>query len=216
MIRIIFSFREGFYLLFSLYLKYPKLLFYDLRKYFYFFWKNPYRILSRSPQSSLLKDGNVYGETPWSALYKMSKAFEITSSDVLYDMGCGLGKSCFWFSHVVGCQVVGIDNQIEFIRFSSRIHKMLSSKTTLFRLQDFKDVSLSDASCVYFYGSSYSLRVLKDLMQVFSKLSSGSYVISISFPLDFLPLGSELFFVEKSCSVRFPWGKTMAYKNIRR
>ncbi|WP_304488691.1 class I SAM-dependent methyltransferase [Chlamydia sp. 17-3921] len=158
----------------------------------------------------------MYGETPWSALYKMSKAFEITSSDVLYDMGCGLGKSCFWFSHVVGCQVVGIDNQIEFIRFSSRIHKMLSSKTTLFRLQDFKDVSLSDASCVYFYGSSYSLRVLKDLMQVFSKLSSGSYVISISFPLDFLPLGSELFFVEKSCSVRFPWGKTMAYKNIRR
>lgn len=216
LMRLVFSLREGTYLFFSLYLKYPKLFIYDVRKSLYSLWKNPYAQLRRLPQSSLLKDGNVYGETPWSALYTISKAFEITSTEVVYDLGCGLGKACFWFSHVVGCQVVGIDNQEEFIRFSSKVHGKLSSIPALFFLKDFQEVSLSQASCVYFYGSSYSLRILRNLMQVFSELPSGSYVISISFPLDSLARGKELFSIEKSCSVRFPWGKTIAYKNIRK
>lgn len=214
--RFTFSLKEGAYLCSFLYLKYPKLLVYDIRKVFYSLWKNPYAQLRRLPQSSLLKDGNVYGETPWSALYTISKAFGITSNEVLYDLGCGLGKACFWFSHVVRCQVIGIDNQMEFIHFSSKAHRKLSSVPALFCLQNFQEVSLARASYVYFYGSSYSRRVLRSSMQVFSELPTGRCVISISFPLDSLPGGRELFSTEKSCFVRFPWGKTIAYKNIRK
>nr|WP_269465550.1 SAM-dependent methyltransferase [Candidatus Chlamydia sanziniae] len=197
-------------------MKYPRLLLYDVIKYFYSLLHNPYAKLRISPQSSLLKEGNVYGETPWSALYKISKAFGITSQDVIYDLGSGLGKVCFWFAHVIQCQVLGVENQENFVRFSVNIHRKLSSGFTLFCLQDFKDISLSEASCVYFYGSSYSRRVLKDVLQAFVSMAPGAIVISISFPLDSFPYGKKLFFTEKKCVVRFPWGRTIAYKNVRK
>ncbi|WP_275667714.1 class I SAM-dependent methyltransferase [Chlamydia serpentis] len=168
------------------------------------------------PEASLLKEGNVYGETPWSVLSKISKTFDITSQDILYDLGCGLGKACFWFSDVVRCQVIGIDNQPSFIHFSRGIHRKLSSGLTLFCIEDFKNVSLLGASYVYFYGSSFSRRLLNHIILALSEMAPGSVVISISFPLDSFPKGKEAFFTEKSCSVRFPWGKTKAYKNIRK
>ncbi|WP_100934125.1 SAM-dependent methyltransferase [Candidatus Chlamydia corallus] len=214
--RVLFSFREGIYLFSSLYLKYPKLFFYDIGKYVYSLRHCPYAKLSCLPEASLLKEGNVYGETPWSVLAKVSQAFDITSRDVLYDLGCGLGKVCFWFSHVVRCQVIGIDNQPNFIHFSSNMHRRLSSGLALFHIEDFKNVTLSRASYVYFYGSSFSRRLLNETILKLSEMAPGSVVISISFPLDSFSKGREFFFTEKSCSVRFPWGKTIAYKNIRK
>nr|WP_269763305.1 methyltransferase domain-containing protein [Chlamydia felis] len=211
-----FSVREYVYLSCSLYVKYPKLVIYDLAKFLYSLLRSPYRKLRRSSQSSLLKEGNVYGESPWSVLNKVSKEFGVTSQDVVYDLGCGLGKVCFWFSHVLRCQVVGIDNQSDFIRFSSRIHRLLSLQTAVFFKEYFYETQLSQASCVYFYGSSYSLKVLKSVLTVLKELKPGNMVISISFPLDSLPGGDLLFFTEKSCDVTFPWGKTKAYKNIRK
>ncbi len=200
----------------SLYIRYPRLALYDLTKFVYSLLKNPYTKLRRSPQSSLLREGNVYGETPWSVLNKISREFGITSQDVIYDLGCGLGKVCFWFSYVIGCQAVGIDNQLAFIRFASRVHRWLSSQPTIFFKEHFHESKLSQASCVYFYGSSYSLKVLKSVLKAFEEIPSGNMVISISFPLDSLPDGEQLFFTEKSCEVSFPWGKTTAYKNIRK
>ncbi|WP_348519193.1 class I SAM-dependent methyltransferase [Chlamydia gallinacea] len=214
--RFLFFIQESIYLLSSLYIRYPRLLLYDLIKCIYSLLNNPYTHLRRSGQSSLLYEGNVYGETPWSVLNKISTEFGITSKDVVYDLGCGLGKACFWFSHVVGCQVIGVDNQSTFICFASRFHKWLSSQPTLFFQESFDEIQLEQASCVYFYGSSYSLKVLKRVLKACESLSSGNMVISISFPLNSLPRGSEFFFTEKSCDVRFPWGKTTAYKNIRK
>nr|CRI43159.1 Uncharacterized protein BN1224_DC9_CL_00430 [Chlamydia pneumoniae] len=214
--RVFFSFREGIYLFSSLYLKYPRLFFYDLGKYVYSLRHCPYAKLGRLPGASLLKEGNVYGETPWSVLAKISQAFDITSQDILYDLGCGLGKVCFWFSHVVRCQVIGIDNQPNFIRFSSNMHRKLFSGFALFDTEEFKNVVLSQASYVYFYGSSFSRRLLNEIILKLSEMAPGSVVISISFPLDSFSKGKECFFTEKSCSVRFPWGKTIAYKNIRK
>ncbi|EPP37575.1 histone methylation DOT1 family protein [Chlamydia psittaci 10_743_SC13] len=200
----------------SLYIRYPKLLLYDLAKFIYSLLKNPYAQLRRSKQSSLLHGGNVYGETPWSVLNRISKEFGITSKDIVYDLGCGLGKTCFWFSHIIGCQVIGVDNQSAFVCFASCLHKWLSSHPALFFQESFFEIQLEQASCVYFYGSSYSLKVLKRVLGVCKSMSSGSVVISISFPLDSLPHGDEYFFTEKSCDVLFPWGKTRAYKNIRK
>ncbi|SYX09207.1 Histone methylation protein DOT1 [Chlamydia poikilotherma] len=214
--RIVFSIREYVYLFFSLYIKYPKLIVYDLAKFFYSLFRNPYKRLRRSPQSSLLKEGNVYGETPWSVLNKVSREFGVTSQDIVYDLGCGLGKVCFWFSDILKCQVVGIDNQSAFINFASRMHKLLSPQPTIFFKEYFYETELSQASCVYFYGSSYSLKVLKGVLTALAKLKSGNIVITISFSLDSLPDGDTMFVTEKSCDVTFPWGKTKAYKNIRR
>ncbi|WP_202771964.1 class I SAM-dependent methyltransferase [Chlamydia abortus] len=216
MYRIWFSIREYVGLSVSLYVRYPKLLLYDLAKFVYSLLKNPYRKLRRSPRSSLLREGNVYGETPWLALNKVSREFGVTSQDVVYDLGCGLGKVCFWFSHILRCQVVGVDNQPTFINFSSYLHRLLSVQPAVFLKEHFHETLLSQASCVYFYGSSYSLKVLKSVLKALKELKPGNMVISISFPLDSLPGGDQLFFTEKSCNVIFPWGKTKAYKNIRK
>ncbi|WP_275667689.1 class I SAM-dependent methyltransferase [Chlamydia poikilotherma] len=146
----------------------------------------------------------------------MSREFGVTSQDIVYDLGCGLGKVCFWFSDILKCQVVGIDNQSAFINFASRMHKLLSPQPTIFFKEYFYETELSQASCVYFYGSSYSLKVLKGVLTALAKLKSGNIVITISFSLDSLPDGDTMFVTEKSCDVTFPWGKTKAYKNIRR
>lgn len=215
-VRALFSIRESVYLLRSLYIRYPRLLVYDFIKFIYSLFNNPYVQLRQSGKESRVYEGNVYGETPWSVLNKISKEFGITSKDVVYDLGCGLGKACFWFSHIVGCQVVGVDNQSSFISFSSYLHKWLCSHPTLFLQESFDEIQLEHASCVYFYGSSYSLKILKTVLKAFENMLSGNVVISISFPLDSLPHGKELFFTETSCDVMFPWGKTKAYKNVRK
>lgn len=171
--------------------------------------------LQQFPQASLFTDGNVYGETPWSALSKMSTSFGLHSQLTIFDLGCGLGKPSFWFSYVIQARVVGVDNQKNFLNFASKVHKMLLTAPTLFVHDSFDTVDISQASCVYFYGSSYSLKILQSVLKTLSYLPSGAIVISISFPLCLLQGGAELFDTQKSCSVTFPWGKTIAYKNIR-
>lgn len=214
--RLFFSFREYAYLCFSLYIRYPRLACYDVIKFFYSMVHNPYRRLHRSSKSSLLVEGNVYGETPWSTLEKISKEFGITSKEIVYDLGCGLGKVCLWFSHVVGCHVIGVDNQRAFVRFASTLNRFLSARPPLFMVENFCQTRLAHASCVYFYGSSYSRRVLREVLQILKGMAPGGVVISLSFPLESIADGQEYFFVEKSCVVRLPWGKTVAYKNIRK
>ncbi len=204
--------RESVYSLRHLYYRFPKLFLYDLARMFYTLRSNPYTYLRRFPGSSLLKDGNVYGETPWSVLSKVSTVFGITSHDVVCDLGCGLGRVCFWFSYVVRAQVIGVDNQEPFLRFASSMHRKWKVPGVFF-YQSFQECDLSQVTCVYFYGSSYSLRVLKDIVEIFQKLPPRAVVISISFPMNSIPGGEAMFSTEDSCEVCFPWGKTTAYKN---
>lgn len=214
LVRILFTCRE-WKCLCRLYFRYPRLFLYDLFQFAYSLVRNPYRLLRRSPLSSLLKDGNIYGETPWSALDVICKHFGLTSKEIIYDLGCGLGKVCFWFSEVVHASVIGVDNQSEFISFARRAHRWFAKQPALFVKENFSHATFDRATCVYFYGSSYSLKVLKNVLARLQKLSAGSIVITISFPLDSLPQGEQYFYTETSCQVRFPWGKTIAYKNIR-
>lgn len=163
----------------------------------------------------MLIDGNVYGETPWSALSKISRCFGLHSQHIIVDLGCGLGKPSFWFSYVVKANVVGVDNQQRFLDFASKAHKLLLTTPALFLCRSFETADISKASCVYFYGTSYSLKVLQGALKTLSQLPSGAIVISISFPLTLLHGGEEIFDVHQNCSVIFPWGKTIAYKNVR-
>lgn len=210
-----FFIRESIYLMCFLYWKYPKLFLFDVQKFFYSLVRNPYTFLSKFPQASLFIDGNVYGETPWSALAKMSTCFGLHSQHTIVDLGCGLGKPCFWFSYVIKASVIGIDNQQRFLNFSSKIHKLLLANPTLFLCRSFEKADISKVSCVYFYGTSYSLKILQGVMKTLLQLPSGAVVISISFPLTLLHKGDEFFSVQQKCCVVFPWGKTTAYKNIR-
>lgn len=214
--RIYFFIRESLYLWFFLYWKYPKLLLFDVKKFFYSLWNNPYSFLQQFPQASLFIDGNVYGETPWSVLSKISTCFGVHSQHTILDLGSGLGKPSFWFAYVIHARcVIGIDNQQSFLNFASNVHKSLLATPALFLKSSFETADLKQASYVYFYGSSYSLKVLQNVLKTLSQLPRGAVVISISFPLSLLKGGGDLFDVSHSCSVTSPWGKTFAYKNVR-
>ncbi|EPP34461.1 histone methylation DOT1 family protein [Chlamydia ibidis] len=214
-IRDTFFIRELFYSCVILYPRYPKLLFFDCFKFLYCLRHNPYDLLKRSAYSSLLIHGNVYGETPWSALNKICREFGITSKETIYDLGCGLGKVCFWFGHVIGATAVGIDNQEAFINKAAQLQKF-SKNPALCMQGSFDSIDLTEVSYIYFYGSSYSLRILGNVIRNLNNLPLGAVVISISFPLDSLSYGKETFYTEQSCKVFFPWGQTTAYKNIRK
>ncbi|WP_246485703.1 class I SAM-dependent methyltransferase [Chlamydiifrater phoenicopteri] len=214
--------KEKTLLCLTLYWRFPSLLIYDLAAFSYSLVYNPYVRLNRKASESILRRGEVYGETPWRALSRICQDFGISSKDSVLDLGSGLGKGCFWFAHVVGCKrVCGVDREKKFLSFAKKVGRLISfgvfcSGRLNYVLGDFTELSFTDYSCVYFYGTSFSPRVIRKLIKSLASLPKNASVISVSYPLTEFLEGEALFFVEKTSKVSFPWGSAEVYKNIRK
>ena len=58
-----------------------------------YFFKSPYRI-----SREFTNDEEPYGETPLHTMEVIAKAANLTKEDVVYELGFGRGRSCFWLS----------------------------------------------------------------------------------------------------------------------
>ncbi|MCC5832832.1 MAG: class I SAM-dependent methyltransferase [Chlamydiales bacterium] len=202
---------EGFRSLLRYYRNLPFLL-NDLLLASHYLFRNPHRESKRFMKERGEKNIYTYGETPLTTLDWIMRRCGILSKDVLYEVGCGSGRTIFWLHHFVKCRVVGIDYQPTFIDRANRIKEWLRLDQTEFLLQDMLETNFRKATAVYLYGTCLGEEAIERLAARFEEMKSGAKVITVSYPLtDY----SDAFTLAKQFTARFPWGKAEVYLSIK-
>ncbi|CUI16390.1 conserved hypothetical protein [Candidatus Protochlamydia naegleriophila] len=180
-----------------------------------YLFNNPFRISKQFLMSKGEQEVYTYGETPLTALDVIAKQCRLSISDTVFELGCGRGRTCFWLNHFLGCQVVGVDYVPAFIEKANRVKAKFHVQGVDFRLENFLETDLSDATVIYLYGTCYPATFIKQLIKRLESLPRGTKVITVSYALaDFQPAVS--FEVSKRFAVRFTWGVADAYLQIKK
>lgn len=182
---------------FRLYYKSPKFALIDLSFGLVALFINPYRVCRKFLQKQGAEEIYAYGETPYTTYEKIARECGIGPQDTWVEMGSGRGKGCFWLNHFIGCQVVGVEQIPQFIRLSRFLQRLFWMRGVRFDKQDIEAADLKGATVIYLYGVWPALKV-----------APGVKVITMSEPL-------EGYRVLKSFWVRFPWGRTRCYLQVR-
>jgi SAM-dependent methyltransferase len=160
------------------------------------------------------KEVYTYGETPLTTLEKIAKNCGIQSRDVVFELGCGRGRTCFWLHQFIGCKVVGIDEVPLFIEKAVQIQNRFALKNVTFRLEDLFETDLKHATVIYLYGTCYSEASVNALITGLSQCPAGTKVITTSYALtEFQPHAP--FRVIKRFPAVFTWGETDVYCHVK-
>jgi len=152
----------------------------------------------------------TYGETPLTTLELIARNCEINRQDVVFELGCGRGRTCLWLNQIIGCSVVGFDFVPTFIEKGEKIKQRFCISGLSFRLEDFFQSDLKGASVIYLYGTCYSANEIRLLIDHLSKHPKGTTIITVSYALtDFQP--EAPFRIVKQFSAPFTWGKGEVY-----
>lgn len=196
---------------------YPHLQFFkiDLTLLLSYLLMNPFRISKRF----LLQKGEVeiytYGETPLTTLDFIAHQCKLSDRDVVFELGCGRGRTCFWLNQFIGCSVVGIDYIPIFIEKAEKIKNRFHVQGISFLLEDLFQADLTGATVVYLYGTCFSAGYIDLLIERFSHLPEGTEIITVSYALtDFQP--EAPFKVIKQFPASFTWGTTDVYLQVRK
>jgi len=171
-----------------------------------YFFLSPYRLSRAWAKKSGFEASEIYGETPLITLALIAKEAQISESDIVYELGSGRGRSCFWLKYFIGCTVYGIECNPVFVQKANSIKERFQIKELYFLQEDLTKADLSNATVVYLYVITLSDEDIKGLTKHLKKLKKGARIITISFPL----VGCE-FHVEKEFDVAFAWGVASAY-----
>lgn len=178
-----------------------------------YLFRSPFQISKRFLRKQGAENVYRYGETPLTSLDRICQEVGVEKGDVVYELGCGRGRTCFWLKGYLGVKrVVGIDCISEFIRSAQRVQERLGEKEIDFRCEDFVETDLSDATVVYFYGTGFETPVLKRLVEVLEKMKKGTKIVTVSYPLS--DYGAD-FQVIKKLEISFPWGQADVYVQER-
>ena len=175
--------------------------------------KSPYRISKQFLKKRGESNIYAYGQTPLSTLDRIAKECRLLSKDVVYDFGCGTGRTTLWLTTFVRCRAIGIDFLPAFIKKAQKVQQVGKAHRVDFRAEDFLETDLKDATAIYLYGTCLEDEMIHKLIQRFMSLPRGTKVITVTYPLtDY----SDEFSVAKQFKGRFPWGKTNIYLNTRK
>src|SRR4051794_23547579 len=61
-----------------------------------YFFHTPYKVSKKFLQERGSTDLYLYGETPLTTMDSIAKECRILSKDIVYELGCGRGRSAFW------------------------------------------------------------------------------------------------------------------------
>jgi SAM-dependent methyltransferase len=152
----------------------------------------------------------IYGETFFTTLEKIADAVGLSESDVIYDLGCGRGRSVFWFHALRGCRAIGVDINPYFVIQARRIQRKADIEGVDFFLANVLDIDYDDATVIYLYGTAFSDAAIVKLVRRFASLATGTRVVSVSYPLNTYA-ETPMFELEKTIKGKFPWGETEIY-----
>lgn len=185
----------------------------DVCFFFSYLFRNPFTISKRFLEKRGESDPFRYGETPLTTLAKISEECGIQHDDTVIDLGCGRGKTVFWWRCFLGCRVVGVDMIPEYIEKAKKIKSLTKLEGVDFFCQDITEVDLCDVTVVYLYGTSLDDAVIRALVQRFESLKSGIRIITTSYPLTTYTTSSKIS-LEKTFTVDYPWGSTNVYLHV--
>jgi len=132
-----------------------------------------------------------YVPTPQQVVEKMLELAEVSSKDVVYDLGCGDGRIVITAAKKYGAHAVGIDIDPERIRESQQNARAAGvEKLVTFRLEDAMKVDVSPATVVTLYLLSSSNAMLRPVLT--KQLKPGARIVSHAFSMgDWQPLKTE-------------------------
>lgn len=182
-----------------------------LKKYIF---TNPFTVSKKYLLSLGAKDLYQYGETPLTTFAKIVKECGITSTDRVYELGCGRARTCFWLAAFVKCRVLGIEQIPIFVEKANEVKNAYSVANVEFYLGSYYHVSFKNATVIYLYGTCLQTDEIERLLKKFAKMPLGAKVITVSYPLtDYV--GGELFDLVHSFEASYPWGTATLYVHVR-
>lgn len=123
-----------------------------------------------------------YVPTPQDVVDRMLALGEVTSKDVVYDLGCGDGRIPITAAKKYGARGVGVDIDPERIAEANANAKAAGvEKLVTFRLQDALTVNVSEATVVTLYLLSASNLKLRPLLT--KQLRPGTRIVSHAFSM---------------------------------
>lgn len=176
---------------------------------------DPFGISKRFLMKRGDKDIYTYGETPLTTLETIAKECRLTKSDVVFEQGCGRGRTCFWLREFVGCRVVGVEQIPEFVTRANHVAAKFGIKGVEFRNEDMLQTDLTEATAIYLYGTCLEKTFIEKLIKKFEKLPAGTKIITISFALQEFA-HKPVFEMMNRFPVKFNWGTTDAYLQIKK
>ena len=186
----------------------------DLALLLSYFFANPFRISKQFLMQKGEQEIYAYGETPLTTLEEIARQCEIAAQDVVFELGCGRGRTCFWLNQWIGCTVVGIDYVPIFIEKAEKIKERFQLQKIAFRLEDLFQTDLQGATVIYLYGTCFPAEDIDLLIDRLSKLPSGTKIITISYALtEFQPRAP--FRMIKQFPASFTWGWADVYLQVR-
>lgn len=118
--------------------------------------------------------------TPFDLIHEMFVLASLSSSDVLYDLGCGDGRIVIAAARAGVARAVGIDNDPRWIDLAQRNAQLAGvERQTAFLTQNIFLADISQASIVTLYTDAWTTLRLRP--KLCSELAPGSRVISHSY-----------------------------------
>ncbi len=132
-----------------------------------------------------------YVPTPQQVVEKMLELAEVTSKDVVYDLGCGDGRIVITAAKKYGARAVGVDIDPERINESKANAKAAGvDHLVSFILEDAMKVDVSNATVVTLYLLTSSNLALRPILT--KQLKPGARIVSHAFGMgDWEPLKTE-------------------------
>mgnify|MGYP001052342183 CR=1 FL=1 len=188
----------------------------DLALFRAYLFRNPYLMCRRYLSSKKCIEPNkdkvqvIYGETLCMTFELLIAKLAITEHDIVFELGCGRGRGCFFIHAMTNAEVVGIELNPTFVKKANVIKDKLAITNMSFVQDNIFEADLSRATVMYFYGVAFSDTATIGLIEKFCQLPAGIRIICIGFSLnDYYdqPLFDEI----DEFEVFFLWGKTQVY-----
>jgi cyclopropane fatty-acyl-phospholipid synthase-like methyltransferase len=168
---------------------------------------NPYWINLRFIEKNKTGNSYIFGESPLSALANISRKAKIKPGSVIFDVGCGWGRSTFFLHRYNKAhRSIGIDIIPEYIERAERIRKWILMDYMVFLQADIRKVNYSDADVVYFYATCLTKETVLDLIELWEDtLQDNTMVISTSWDLHTYSK-KHRFREENQLEINYIWG----------
>jgi SAM-dependent methyltransferase len=164
------------------------------------YWlKNPYRIARQFLQARGDRDLYTYGETPLTTMHLIAVRGGISCDDMVLELGCGRGRTCFWLREWLRCSVVGIEQVPDFVETANQVKNRYHVEGVDFVLGDYLEVDWGNPSVIYLYASNLDEGTIVLIAKKIRALKNPVKVISVSFPIP----GTV---VKQKFTLPFTWG----------
>jgi len=172
-------------------------------------FKNPYTVSKNYLKKHREKEIHTYGETPLITYEAIAKEVDLKSSDIVLELGSGRGRGALFLHYFYHCNVIGIEKIPQFVKLSRHLVQKHHLEGVSFICADMLQANIPEATVIYLYGTCLKDQEVTSLVQRLKTLPKGTKIITISYPLT--DYDENVFYIEKSFTVFFPWGETDAY-----